>query len=87
MSAVIWLPYIYLSHINRHYDANIILCKVAHIDIIMTCKEMLRFRAETLLCLLCLSLFDSFKLSVRVLDCLLFHYWLIFVDQAINIIY
>lgn len=65
MSAVIWLPYIYLSHINRHYDANTILCKVAHIDIIMTCKEMLRFRAETLLCLLCLSLFDSFKLSVR----------------------
>lgn len=65
MSAVIWLPYIYLSHINRHYDANTILCKVAHIDIIMTCKEKLRFRAETLLCLLCLSLFDSFKLSVR----------------------
>lgn len=65
MSAVIWLPYIYLSHINRHYDANTILCKVAHIDIIMTCKEMLRLRAETLLCLLCLSLFDSFKLSVR----------------------
>lgn len=65
MSAVIWLPYIYLSHINRHYDANTILCKVAHIDIIMTYKEKLRFRAETLLCLLCLSLFDSFKLSVR----------------------
>lgn len=65
MSAVIWLPYIYLSHINRHYDANTILCKVAHIDIIMTYKEKLRLRAETLLCLLCLSLFDSFKLSVR----------------------
>lgn len=82
MSAVIWLPYIYLSHINRHYDANTILCKVAHIDIIMTYKEKLRFRAVYSVCL-CLTALNC----LCVLDCLLFHYWLIFVDQAINIIY